>query len=469
MTLAIQDNLENSSQAQSILCKASLLRCPSCQSIDMSNSGTHIHCQNCNIDYPFIGNKENKIPFLFANKNSAWQGWVARLNGFNKQLLEKNLLLEKSLSDKKNSKLSIARIKKIIRANQIYKAQVEELLVDFGQGDFEHNMNANKSLAKNQGVDSYINNIFRDWCWNNGENKEMLSALNSVVPEKIFSAGKVLGLGSGASRLLVDFQQQHNIDHCVLLDINPLLLNIANNIIHGEEVDLIEFPTAPTSMNDYAVMQTCKLPDEYKADEQGDFEFILADATNIPFADKAFNTIVTPWLIDILPINFRDFIPHINRLLPVGGYWLNTGSLAFFYHNDVLNYSQEEVLDLLKKYGFEVVSSNRQNINYLHSPHSAHGRIESVFNFCVRKKHDCVPPNSFEYFPDWINDTSAIIPKSEELFVSSSKHLLQAQILSAIDGVRSSDDIAMLIAKEYDMPLPSASAAVRQILIDNYI
>jgi len=54
------------------------------------------------------------------------------------------------------------------------------------------------------------------------------------------------------------------------------------------------------------------------------------------------------------------------------------------------------------------------------------------------------------------------------LLVSSSKHLLQAQVLAAIDGERSGDDIAKLIAKEYGMPLPSANAAVRQILMDNY-
>jgi|TARA_B110000238_G_C16057470_1_gene408915 hypothetical protein len=51
--------------------------------------------------------------------------------------------------------------------------------------------------------------------------------------------------------------------------------------------------------------------------------------------------------------------------------------------------------------------------------------------------------------------------------VTSSKHLLQAQVLSAIDGERSIINIAELLAKQYDMSQDSAIAAVRQILIDN--
>lgn len=464
--MSTQQTLNEALHEQDLSRIATSLYCPSCQSLGLVFKKNQIHCQHCHAEHPFVVNKHNKYPFLFADSSSAWQGWCARLTGFNQKLSEKDIFLEKSLLDKKNSKLTISRIKKIIRINQIYQKQINEILSAFT--NFDQASNIKQSFAKNQSVDSYINNVFRDWCWDNGENEEMLSALTSVIVVKDFSPGKVLAIGAGASRLLVDFQQKYDINHCVLLDINPLLLNVASTIINSGEIDLVEFPTAPISIDDYAVMHTCNMPDKYSAIKQGTFEFLLADATNIPLADKTFDTIITPWLIDILPIDFRDYIPHINRLLPVGGHWLNTGSLAFFNQNEAINYSQEEVLDLLKKYGFEVIASNRKKINYLHSPYSAHARIENVFNFCVRKKHDCVPASPFKYLPDWIADTSMTIPESDEIIISSSKHLLQAQVLSAIDGSRSSDDIAVLIAKEYGMSLQSAGLAVRQILMDNY-
>jgi ubiquinone/menaquinone biosynthesis C-methylase UbiE len=464
--LSSKPNLNQSVQAQNSYRIAESLCCPACQSLDLVFTKKHIYCQQCLNEYPFVSNSYNQYPFLFADSVSAWQGWFDRLSRFNTKLSEKIKLLEKSLLDKKNSKLSVLRIKKIIRANQIFQKQVNNILSDFNHFDAAEKIH--HSFANNQTVDSYINNIFRDWCWENGENDEMLAALSSVIVDKDFSAGKLLAIGAGASRLIVDFQQQYDINHCVLLDLNPLLLNVANIIINGGEVELVEFPTAPISSDDYAIAHTCKMPANYSKIEPRAFEFLLADATNIPLADKSFDTIVTPWLIDILPINFRDYIPHINRLLPVGGHWLNTGSLAFFNHNEAINYSQEEVLDLLKKYGFEVLASNRMEINYLHSPYSAHARVENVFNFCVRKKHDCVPVKRLNYLPDWIADASMIIPDSEKLTLSSSKHLLQAQVLSAINGHRSSHDIAKLIAKEYGMSVHSAGLAVRQILIDNY-
>lgn len=457
-----------SSQQQSRYRLAESLRCPSCNCADLECTDNHITCKQCDDQYPFIGHGKEKYPFLLADSGAAWQGWYARLDAFNQKVNEEIASLQKKLSDKKNSQLTSKRIKKLIHMNQAYQKQVNGLLPEFSGGDLDPAANTCQSVAKNQSVDSYINNIFRDWCWNNGENEENLAALNSVIIDDDFTANRVLALGAGASRLVVDFQHEYDVEHCVLLDINPFLLKIASNIIHGNKIDLAEFPTAPISFDDYAVMHTdIALADDHVTDSDK-FEFILADASNIPFQDKAFDTILTPWLIDILPINFRDFIPHINRLLPVGGCWLNTGSLAFFNQDQAINYSQEEVIDLLKKYGFEVIAWNRKKINYLQSPYSAHGRIENVFNFCACKKYDCVPADTFNYLPEWIMNTTITIPSNERLLVSSSRHLLQAQVLAAIDGKRSSNDIAVLIAREYDMPIQSAELAVRQILMQNY-
>ena len=56
---------------------------------------------------------------------------------------------------------------------------------------------------------------------------------------------------------------------------------------------------------------------------------MLADALRPPFAEGAFDTVVTPWLIDIVSENLTVFAARINRLLKEGGRWVNFGSLAF--------------------------------------------------------------------------------------------------------------------------------------------
>jgi ubiquinone/menaquinone biosynthesis C-methylase UbiE len=217
-------------------------------------------------------------------------------------------------------------------------------------------------------------------------------------------------------------------------------------------------------MKDYAVEQQCKVESTNK---QHEFSFLLADALDVPLNGKIFDTVLTPWLIDIIPVDLKDFIPQVNRLLKAGGLWVNTGSLAFFHSNQQWNYSQEEMVDLLKKYGFCDIKVSRRKINYLNSPHSAHGRIENILSFSAKKKFGSLPVKKFNYLPEWINDFNLSIPNQAELMAASSKHLLQAQVLSAIDGERSIIKIAELVARQYEMSHDSAIAAVRQILIDN--
>jgi len=68
-----------------------------------------------------------------------------------------------------------------------------------------------------------------------------------------------------------------------------------------------------------------------------EFHFVLADVLRAPFADHAFDTVVTPWLIDIVSDDLPVFAARINRLLKPGGRWLNFGSLAFD-HPDSFGY-----------------------------------------------------------------------------------------------------------------------------------
>ena len=405
---------------------------------------------------------------MFAPVSTAIQGWSARLNGFQQKVLQEIESLNSALKDKKISKLTRQRIKLLLKAKTTYREQITTPLQFFNDSGFDQSISSNANLAQNQGVDSYINNVFRDWCWENGENEELVQAVTDILPESSFAPSEVLTMGAGAARFSFDFHHKWQADYSVLLDINPFLLSTASKIIAGEAVSLYEFPIAPSSSEEYAVLQQCKLPNSVVDSQAANFDYVLADVSNVPFTDKSFDTILTPWLIDIIPMDFRDFIPHVNRLLKPGGVWINTGSLAFFHKQENWNYSEAEIVDLLKKYGFEIEHAARRNINYLRSPHSAHGRLENVFSFSARKQFDSIPPKAHAYLPDWLSNGNVAIPQLKQLVAASSKHLLQAQVLSAIDGVRTVEEIGGLLAKQYGMSEANASAAVRQILIDNF-
>jgi len=377
--------------------------------------------------------------------------------------------LKEAKKDKRLSKIGQKRVAKLHEAKKLQVKQVLDLLSPLNLDVQEDELNKDPTrtlktkVPKVQGLDSYYNNIFRDWTWENGENEELLNTIESVVT-KDQVLKKVLTIGSGAGRLSYDIQEKYNPAYSALLDINPLLLLSSCRAIQGDGFKLYEFPISPLNKNSYSLEQKCSSP---KANNKNIF-YIFGDGLNPPVKEGCFDTVLTPWLIDIIPMDLKEYIPRINQILPIGGHWLNTGSLAFFHKQQAWCYSEEEVIELVEKNGFEILSSNRTTIQYLKSPLSAHGRTETVFTFNARKIKAVTQPKKYEYLPNWIRDTQVSIPKGYEQEISSSNHLLYAQVLAAVDGVRSIEQIAQLLAKQYNLPVDEAAHAVRQILVENF-
>ena len=69
-----------------------------------------------------------------------------------------------------------------------------------------------------------------------------------------------------------------------------------------------------------------------------------------------------------------------------------------------------------------------------------------------------------EYGP-W---TGRSIPPSDALSVACSTHWLTAQVLGAVDGRRSIEDVGAAVARSLDMPLPVAVQAGRRILTETF-
>ena len=445
--------------------------CPACnnQQTTWTVDTQTIQCTQCSADFPLFKCGQETIPWLFEQPKLDLLEWKARLNGFVHLNQHAQLRLKEAQKDRRLSKTGQKRISKLLNAKKQQVSQVLDLLSPLnlnGQEnvDLRNPVDAFQSkVPKVQGLDSYYDNIFRDWVWENGENEQLLDAFNSVLLD-LKQLGKVLTIGSGAGRLSYDIHQKYSPKSSTLLDINPLLMFAACQAIQGNEFALNEFPIAPLNKNSFVAEQICRAP---VASKQNIF-YMFADGLNPPFKTNNFDTIVTPWLLDIIPQNLRDYIPRINQCLNIGGSWVNTGSLAFFHKQQAWCYSEEELIELIKKNGFEVIAANRMSIDYMHSPLSAHGRKEKVFTFHARKIKDVAIPPKYEYLPDWIRNPSKSIPKQYEQELGSSQHLLQAQVLGAIDGARSVEQIGELVAKQYNLQLDEATHAVRRILIDYF-
>ncbi|MFK7916232.1 MAG: hypothetical protein AB8B93_20130 [Pseudomonadales bacterium] len=325
----------------------------------------------------------------------------------------------------------------------------------------------NDGLPRSQDLLSYRNNLFRDWSWDNGEAQAMLAAVNAVLAAPTGrnpQLGRTLTLGSGAGRLSYDLHQQHQPVHSVLLDMNPLLSALAAQIIGGVVVHMPEFPVAPRCGADASRIQRCALPSGAPA-APANLQVLVADALAPPFAAASFDTVLTPWLVDILPISLRCFVPVVNRLLPCGGRWVNTGTLAFALDDESENYAPDEVPALIEAAGFELQAFEQVTQPYLQSPLSAHGRVEQIYSWHAVKRADCLPDRTIANRPTWLDAIDAPIPADEQFAYASAHHLLNAQVLGAVNGKRSLQTIARLLAAKHQLDETTARSAIEAILL----
>ncbi len=453
-----------------------LLLCPACGTPGRiySAAGHSLECGQCGASFPAFVSGTASIPWVFTDPDATLLEWRARFKGFLQINSDEQARLKRALAESRLSKLSRRRIEGLLAAREVQRGQVAALLGPFGfdaaaDSAQEPIRRLGSKVAKNQGLSSYQNNMFRDWCWNNGENEALLRAVEGVLKfDHRQQLGKVLTLGAGACRLPYDIHRNYVAELSVVLDINPLLLMLASRVIHGEKVALYEFPIAPLNSDSFAVQQNCRAPQSIEDFGQGRFEFVFGDAMDPPFSAGSFDTVLTPWLIDIIPQDLAEFIPRVNRLLSCEGVWLNTGSLAFFHDSEGWRYSEDELLQLIEENGFEILAARRDTVPYLQSPLSAHGRTESVLSFSARKTANVAMPPRYQYLPAWLTNTREPIPESATFLVASSNHLLQAQVLSCIDGERTIEEIGRLVARQYDLLTAEAVNAVQRILVDVY-
>jgi len=454
---------------------APVLACPTCkrESAALAARAEHLLCTNCKAEFPLFKSGGARIPWLFRDPEATRLEWRARFNEFLHANSVEHARLERALGESRRSKAAAARVSTLLRAREAQRKEIVELLAPLGLGAARGAPNLDRAAVLHDrprtrdGFATGYDDLLRDWGWDSVENDSRVECVREVLPtRKSFRAGKVLTLGAGACRLSYDLHLRYAPELSVALDLNPLPLLLASRVLHGETVTLHEFPLAPLNAASIAPARACSAPQPLEPDAQ--FALVAADALHAPFKAASFDTVVTPWLLDVVPQSFGDWARAVNRLLARGGTWINTGPVAFSHRNEVWCYGEDEILELVAANGFTVLASERKPVPYLQSPASGRGRLERVLSFSAAKTADAEAPERAESYPAWLVDTQRPVPDLDELVVASTQRLLQAQILAAIDGKRSVTDIAQLVAKRYGLQRSEAEGAVRRVLIEVY-
>lgn len=435
----------------------SILACPRCDTALTPQQDVYA-CSACGVQFPILSG----IPFLFSEPAATIGEWRSRLHMETQRLDHDNKRYAHALEDEKLADPTRRRLELLERASADHTerllALLEPLRVSELEADYETYLALRTRLPSTQGLNTYYSNIHRDWCWGEEENVVSAEIVTAALGD---SAGRMLVLGAGGCRLAYDLHRRLKPEYTVVVDFNPMLLLIAKKVVRGEPVELWEFPIAPKHMDDCAVPRTLTAPEP--VDDH--FYFIIGDALRAPFLSGSFDTIITPWLCDILPEDFGVLCARINRLLKSGGRWTNFGSLSFDRQDPVQQYSLEEVLYLVEQQGFATPAVREDSIPYMCSPASRHGRHEDVVTFTATKQSDTKRVPRHQALPDWLVKGTEPVPLQPSFRRQAISTRVHAFVMAMINGRRSITDMAKMMEEQRLMKSDEAIPVIRSFLI----
>jgi uncharacterized protein YbaR (Trm112 family)/ubiquinone/menaquinone biosynthesis C-methylase UbiE len=442
---------------------STLLACPRCDKTPLETTDDAMHCNACKVDFPLI----EGMPWMFAEPEATLGEWRGRLQFSLQQLSHEIASLDKELESKQMRALSRRRIERYRKAVEMHRRSLQKLLrpieIQSLQGNYESYLALRTRLPTDQGLNTYYPNIHRDWAWGEEENAASLKQIRAVLHDHV-ELGNVLVLGAGAGRLAYDIHTELNCSSTTAMDFNPLLMLVAKSVTSGAALSMYEFPIAPLSLEDDAVKRKLAAP---RVADEG-FHLLLGDALRAPFAEQTFDTVVTPWLIDIINEDLPIFASRINKLLKKDGRWINFGSLAFANPERAHRYSPEETKAIVAESGFSDPYVSQATIPYMSSPASRHGRQERVFTFSSYKEREVDKPHRHVALPDWIVTGKEPVPLSPSFRQQAMTTQIYAFIMSLIDGKRSIKDMSIILENQKLMTQEEAQAAIRSFMTKMY-
>jgi hypothetical protein len=416
-------------------------------------------CAACSSGFPVIGD----IPWLFADPRQSLADWRGRTG-----LLVEHLASEANAMRAAAATTGVAatrrRLERTAAAHDDQVTRLRALLAPLGIdraaiAETTHQALGTR-LPTEQGLTNYYVNLHRDWAWGDEENAAALAEIAAVNGGDTRGLGLTLVEGAGAGRLAYDVHAAGDAPLTVATDFNPLLLFVARDVFAGGSVELYEFPIAPRGADDHAVLRKLVAP----APSRAGLELVAADALQPPFADGAFDTVITPWFIDIIGEPFERVAARVNLLLKPGGRWINFGSLAFSRAAHADRIGLDEALELLGRAGFGAPALRETAVPYMRSPASRHSRIETTVTWLARKIGAAAQMPRERVLPEWLLRPELPVPRTKAFEMQAISSRVHAFLLALINGERSMREMAAMLVDQRLMPPEEAEAQVRLFL-----
>jgi hypothetical protein len=414
--------------------------CPACRS-KLSVVPGGLSCVDCATTYPRFGS----LQCLVKEPDSYTALWLTRLQRYCATSGERRARMRAEAQEPDVASWLRESLSRLANALDFEESGLLSL---FGPMATASRESSAISMLTSLGDDplqvvKYSEHLFRDWVWGDDERATTLGLVTPLLPKP---CSRLAVFGAGSARLAIDLGVGNHAAEIYALDLNPLPLLVADQLLSGHVVQLPEFPLAPLSEYDAVVHRRLK----FEAPRPAGLHLLLADALDAPFEPQCFDAVLTPWFIDDLPVDVGYTARTVNRALRPGGVWVNVGPLMF-KQDVVRTCSIERVHQLAREAGFEILEASAQELPYFDSPVSATRRIDRTYAFSARKLTEsaAVAWSAGEGSPGL--DLMRPVPVTPALSSALNQAVLIAGIASQVDGQRTLADIAMSLGRDWNV------------------
>lgn len=326
-------------------------RCVSCDQDTIVIKDNSFDCTDCNLSYPVI----DGIP-VFTRRASqfvvAQAEELSSVRGKLKQLQE--TFSQQSVTEK--APIISARALKMATGLSLNIAlldkQCEAIWTYANNASAGNDTIALATTQSGYSFDELLPYFYQDWFGTKpfaDVVQNILPAVNDFCDER----DSVAVFGAGACGLVYVLSEHYQKSIGVDLALPGLIM--AKRLIEGERLSLC------LEKADWMNIEL-SLP----SSKHHNMHFIAANVMDTPFPDKSLSTVVTQYLLDIVP-NAAWFMHEIRRILKPGGVWINF-SKPFSWPSDNAALGPRrlsEITSILHDMGFNELQSKMTRFNVL--------------------------------------------------------------------------------------------------------
>jgi SAM-dependent methyltransferase len=335
------------------------INCLNCRNVvDPVSEDSALRCPSCNYTYPVF---DSRIPLLLKdhkpNLAAAWLEYRKYIADSSDRLEEvkdalgrqpeRSTLLNRAIAAYEHDNTYLSGLRDRIE-QALPRKDIDEL-------EDEGRLPKQYTLAEGLGF------FHRDWCGSERAENEIRTIVGTVAQQiEAFAedADAVLVPGAGAGRFACELAATY--DNTYAFDFSLHMAQIFYDIISADmELHRVNFRSNVVKTEDVVPQYHLSLDapgdDRLRSNlAKGGLAYYVGNALDIPFPGDSLSAVACLYFIDIVPI--KEHMNEIRRTLKRGGLFINFGPLRYM-RGDVANMlSGEEIMDLYRHSGFDILA-----------------------------------------------------------------------------------------------------------------